>query len=96
VQPHDLLGDDGRRVETTFREADGQTVVTESFDPDPDAPREMQQAGWQAILDRFAVVAADRGRQMPSSFLRAAIKTSTRALGRGWSTANFKAPLDHL
>lgn len=23
-----------------------------------DAPRDMQQAGWQAILDRFAAVAA--------------------------------------
>lgn len=52
--------DDGRRVEVTFAETDDGTQVTQTFDPDPAAPRELQQAGWQAILHRFADVASDR------------------------------------
>jgi uncharacterized protein YndB with AHSA1/START domain len=44
---------DGREVVVTFAEQDGNTVVTETFDPENDNPLEMQQAGWQAILDNF-------------------------------------------
>jgi len=42
-----------RRVVVTFRPAAGGTEVTESFTPDPDTPLEMQQAGWQSILDNY-------------------------------------------
>lgn len=48
---------DGRRVEITFAEVEGGTRVTETFDPDDGAPRELQRAGWQSILDRFAATA---------------------------------------
>jgi uncharacterized protein YndB with AHSA1/START domain len=44
---------DGRRVSVMFEEKDGETHVTETFDPENQNPREMQQAGWQAILDNF-------------------------------------------
>lgn len=45
--------DDGRKAVTTFlREVEGVRVAT-SFDPETENPREMQQAGWQAILDSF-------------------------------------------
>jgi len=46
------LGDD-RRVKITFV-ADGQTTkVTEIFEAEAVNPAEMQQTGWQAILDNF-------------------------------------------
>lgn len=44
---------DGRVVETTFQtEADGIKVI-QLFDPETVNPVEMQQAGWQAILNNF-------------------------------------------
>ena len=48
---------DGRRVEIRFEAVDGGTRITETFDPDGQAPRELQEAGWKLILDRFAAVA---------------------------------------
>lgn len=46
------LGDD-RKVKIVF-EAKGQTTkVTESFEAENTNPIEMQQGGWQAILDNF-------------------------------------------
>ncbi len=44
---------DDRRVEVTFEAGEGGTRVVETFDPDTTHPAEMQQAGWQAILDNF-------------------------------------------
>ena len=56
VEPNRLVQvlDDGRRVEITFAAEEAGTRVTQVFDPDPDTPTEVQQAGWQAILHRFA------------------------------------------
>lgn len=45
--------DDGRVVETTFKNVDGQTKVTTVFDAEDQNPMEMQQQGWQAILNNF-------------------------------------------
>lgn len=44
---------DGRKVSVAFAESDGQTTVTETFDPETDNPIETQKQGWQAILDNF-------------------------------------------
>lgn len=44
---------DGRKVSISFESNDGQTTITETFDPESQNPREMQQAGWQNILDNF-------------------------------------------
>jgi uncharacterized protein YndB with AHSA1/START domain len=44
---------DGRKVSITFAEQDGGVLVTESFDAEQMNPREMQQQGWQMILNRF-------------------------------------------
>lgn len=44
---------DDRKVSVAFEESDGKTQVTETFAPDPDNPNEIQQQGWQAILDNF-------------------------------------------
>ena len=46
--------EDGRKAIITF-ETDGDAVViTESFDPENMNPPELQQQGWQQILDNFA------------------------------------------
>ena len=44
---------DGRTVTVDFM-ADGDTTrIVETFDPESENPRDMQQGGWQAILDNF-------------------------------------------
>ncbi|MFD2200941.1 SRPBCC family protein [Shivajiella indica] len=43
----------GRRVDIAFQEENGQTNVQIQFDPEQTHPREMQQDGWQAILNNF-------------------------------------------
>lgn len=56
VQEHERIAytlEDGRKVEITFEPAGNETRVTETFDADPSHSVEMQQAGWQAILDNF-------------------------------------------
>ena len=47
-----LLGDD-RQMSVTFDIADKGIIVTEYFEPGQENPVEMQQAGWQMILDNF-------------------------------------------
>lgn len=44
---------DGRKVSVTFESNDGQTKIIETFDPENINPRDMQTAGWQAILNNF-------------------------------------------
>ena len=46
--------EDGRNVEVLFEKVDEKTTkVTETFEPDPAEPREMQRDGWYAILNNF-------------------------------------------
>ena len=47
-----LLGD-GRSMLVTFEMTDDTTIITEKFEPEEENPVEMQQAGWQLILDNF-------------------------------------------
>lgn len=49
----DYTMDDGRKVSITFDEHDGHTHITESFDPESENSVEVQQQGWQSILDNF-------------------------------------------
>ena len=44
---------DGRKVIVVFETKDGAVVITESFDPESTHPEEMQQQGWQEILNNF-------------------------------------------
>jgi uncharacterized protein YndB with AHSA1/START domain len=44
---------DGRKVTITFKTQGNETEVIETFDAETSNPVEMQQAGWQAILDNF-------------------------------------------
>lgn len=45
--------DDNRKVSVTFRQTEDGTEVTTVFDAESMNPLDMQQAGWQAILDNF-------------------------------------------
>jgi uncharacterized protein YndB with AHSA1/START domain len=44
---------DGRRAEIEFKEEDEKTLVKISFDPEQTNSRELQQNGWQSILNNF-------------------------------------------
>ena len=49
--------DDGRNVTVRFTANGEETEVVETFEAESMNPPEMQQAGWQAILDRFKAYA---------------------------------------
>ena len=51
-----VLGD-SREVEITFKQVENGVEVIEIFDPENQNPLEMQQMGWQAILNRYKAVA---------------------------------------
>ncbi len=56
VEKHQLIEytmDDDRKVSVIFEEKNGQTYITETFEAESQNPVEMQQSGWQAILDSF-------------------------------------------
>lgn len=56
VEPHRLIEyalGDGRKVSVVFEPQENATKVTETFDPESTNPREMQQGGWQAILNNY-------------------------------------------
>jgi uncharacterized protein YndB with AHSA1/START domain len=48
-----IMLDDGRLVQVSFRIDGHQTRVVETFETEDMNPPEMQQNGWQAILDNF-------------------------------------------
>lgn len=50
---------DGRKVKITFAIESGKTKVVETFEAENQNPVEMQQSGWQAILDNFKKYAED-------------------------------------
>ena len=43
----------GRHASVVFKEQNGQTTVTVTFDPETQNPADMQRQGWQAILNNF-------------------------------------------
>jgi hypothetical protein len=47
-----VLGD-GRIMKVLFDETQDGIVVTEQFEPENQNPIDLQQAGWQMILDNF-------------------------------------------
>ena len=63
VDRHRLISyrmDDGRKVQVRFSGDGDRTSITETFEAEDTHTPEMQQAGWQAILDNFAKYAASR------------------------------------
>lgn len=56
IEPHKTIEyeiADGRKVTLRFETADNKTIVTETFDPESINSRELQQQGWQMILNNF-------------------------------------------
>lgn len=51
---------DGRKVTVLFEETGNATQITESFEAESENSAELQQQGWQAILDNFARYAEGR------------------------------------
>lgn len=49
----DYTLDDDREVTITFSSVDGKTEIIETFEAENEYTYEMQQAGWQAILNNF-------------------------------------------
>jgi uncharacterized protein YndB with AHSA1/START domain len=45
--------EDGRTVSVSFESLGNQTKIIELFEPETDNTHELQQSGWQAILDNF-------------------------------------------
>lgn len=44
---------DGRKSTTVFEDRGNETAIMTTFDAESENPAEMQQQGWQAILDNF-------------------------------------------
>ncbi|MCG7336890.1 SRPBCC family protein [Sporosarcina sp. ACRSM] len=56
VRVHDFISytlEDGRKVEISFIPQGNDTKVIEIFEPETTNPIDMQQEGWQAILNNF-------------------------------------------
>ncbi|WP_143307436.1 SRPBCC family protein [Chitinophaga vietnamensis] len=56
VKNHELITytlGDGRKVSVNFEGKGNTTNIVETFDPENENPLEMQQQGWQNILDNF-------------------------------------------
>src|SRR5690606_4072175 len=56
VKQHEVIAytlGDGRKVRIDFKANEGSTTVTETFDAESTHPVDVQQQGWQAIMDNF-------------------------------------------
>jgi uncharacterized protein YndB with AHSA1/START domain len=56
IEQHKLMTstlDDDREVSVSFGAKDNGTIITEVFEAENENAIELQQAGWQAILDNF-------------------------------------------
>ncbi len=49
----DFVLGDGRKVVVSFESTEDGTIVTEHFEPEQQNPSELQQTGWQMILNNF-------------------------------------------
>ncbi|MFL0269728.1 SRPBCC family protein [Candidatus Clostridium radicumherbarum] len=56
VEQHKVIAytlGDGRKVRIYFTAKDNYTEISEAFDAESSTPIEMQQSGWQSILNNF-------------------------------------------
>lgn len=71
VKKHELIAytmSDGRKVNTSFTADNGTTKVTTIFEAESQNPVEMQQAGWQNIMNNFKTYAEKPGTDTPLHF----------------------------
>lgn len=69
VKEHEQIAyslDDGRKVQVVFVGKGNETTVTEIFEAEQTHPVQMQQTGWQAILDSFKKYVEASGKPEPS------------------------------
>lgn len=45
--------DDNRKVNISFEQMNGETLIIEKFEPESQNSENMQREGWQAILNKF-------------------------------------------
>lgn len=45
--------DDNRKVNISFEQMNGETLIIEKFEPESQNSEDMQREGWQAILNKF-------------------------------------------
>jgi hypothetical protein len=64
---------DGRKVVITFESDGDKTKVVTTFDAESENPIEMQQGGWQAILDNYKAY-AERTKNLNTELYQAEIK----------------------
>ncbi|MES2478325.1 MAG: SRPBCC family protein [Bacteroidota bacterium] len=62
-EPHQInyTLDDNRKVEIKFTSDANSTRIVQAFEPEQTNPKEMQQMGWQAILDNFKKYVEQKG-----------------------------------
>lgn len=63
VDPHrsfSYMMDDGRKATVLFTEKKDSTIVETSFDAEAENSLDLQQGGWQAILDNYKLYAAEK------------------------------------
>ena len=56
VEPYNHIAyamEDGRLVDISFKVKNGSTEIIETFEPENENSVELQQAGWQSILNNF-------------------------------------------
>lgn len=56
IIPNEVIAykmDDGRIAQVLFSETDGATILAETFEAENQNPIDLQQQGWQAILENF-------------------------------------------
>lgn len=49
----DILLGDGRKMSVSFEDTEQGTEIREDFEPENENPIELQQEGWQMILNNF-------------------------------------------
>lgn len=56
IKPYELIEytlDDNRKVRMSFKQDENKTQIVGTFEPENTNSLELQQSGWQAILDNF-------------------------------------------
>ncbi|KAA5546783.1 SRPBCC family protein [Adhaeribacter rhizoryzae] len=90
VQEHQLIEytmEDGRKVQVIFNDQGPDTTVTETFDAEQTHSLEMQQTGWQAILDNFKNYTETSGK-LESLHFQISIQASAEKVYRTMLDAN--------
>ena len=73
---------DGRKAQIFFSKSGDATKIVESFEPESENPRELQQGGWQAAVKSTAGRSASRNDIEESKDIREHDSRESSARGR--------------